>query len=95
MTTRQLSLKFLSESRNFRHDLIRQMVVENFTNQKIADLLNKLGINTPSGKQYYAELVGATVSKMRKRDLRSETNDIELIEIGLHIEKDLSHEHKS
>ncbi len=84
MTTRQLSLNFLSDSRNYRHDLMRQMVTERFTNQQIADVLNRQGIKTPSGKSYYAELVGATWSKLRKRDLRKSSNTIKFIEIGLY-----------
>jgi hypothetical protein len=84
VTTRQLSLNFLSERRNFRHDLMRQMVAERFTNQQIADELNRQGIKTPSGKNYYAELVGATWSKLRKRDLRKSSNTIKFIEMGLY-----------
>jgi len=81
--TRQLSLNFLSDSREYRHDLMRQMVGEHFTNQQIADVYNRLGIRTPSGKHYYAELVGATWSKLKKRDIRKTTNTIKFIEIKL------------
>ena len=84
VTTRQLSLNFLSDSRNYRHDLMRQMVSERFTNQQIADVLNRQGIKTPSGKSYYAELVGATWSKLRKRDLRKSSKTVKFIEIGLY-----------
>ena len=88
MTTRQLSLNFLSDSREYRHDLMRQMVAERFTNQQIANVYNRLGISTPSGKQYYAELVGATWSKLRKRDVRKATNTIKFIEIKLYKDDD-------
>ena len=88
MTTRQLSLNFLADSREYRHDLMRQMVAEHFTNQQIADVYNRLGIRTPSGKQYYAELVGATWSKLRKRDVRKATNTIKFIEIKLYKDDD-------
>ena len=67
---------------------MRQMVAERFTNQQIADVYNRLGIMTPSGKQYYAELVGATWSKLRKRDLRKATNTIKFIEIKLYKDDD-------
>ncbi len=92
MTTRQLSLNFLSDSRQYRHDLIRQMVAERFTNQQMADVFNRLGMKTPSGKQYYAELVGATVSKLRKRDVRKATNTIKFMEMTLFLSEDSSDE---
>lgn len=92
MTTRQLSLNFLSDSRQYRHDLIRQMVAERFTNQQMADVFNRLGMKTPSGKQYYAQLVGATVSKLRKRDVRKATNTIKFMEITLFLSEDSSDE---
>ena len=63
---------------------MRQMVGQRFTNQQIADVLNRQGIKTPSGKKYYAELVGATWSKLKKRDMRKSTNTIKFIEIGLY-----------
>lgn len=52
MTTRQLSLNYLADSKRYRHDLIWQMVAEGFTNQQMANVLNRLGIKTPSGKEY-------------------------------------------
>ena len=88
MTTRQLSLNFLSDLREYRHDLMRQMVAERFTNQQIADVYNRLGISTPSGKQYYSELVGATLIKLKKRDIRKATNTIQFIEIKLYKDED-------
>jgi hypothetical protein len=59
------------------------MVAERLTNQQIADTFNRLGIKTPSGKQYYAELVGATWSKLRKRDARKVTNTVKLVKMLL------------
>jgi hypothetical protein len=60
------------------------MVAERFTNQQIADVYNRLGIKTPSGKLYYAELVGATWSKLKKRDVRKTSNTIKFIGIKLY-----------
>ena len=94
MTTRQLSLNYLADSKRYRHDLIWQMVAEGFTNQQMANVLNRLGINTPSGKEYYAKLIGATVSKLRKRDARKLTNTIKLQEVGLCRSEDREHEHE-
>ena len=88
MITRQLSLNFLSDSRQYRHDLMRQMVAERFTNQQIADVYNRLCLKTPSGKLYYAELVGATWSKLKKRDVRKNSNTIKFIEIKLYKDED-------
>ena len=67
---------------------MRQMVAERFTNQQIADVYNRLGIKTPSGKLYYAELVGATWSKLKKRDVRKTSNTIKFIEIKLYKDED-------
>jgi hypothetical protein len=61
------------------------MVAERFTNQQIADVFNRLGVKTPSGKQYYAELVGATWSKLIKRDTRKAINNVKLMEINFFI----------
>lgn len=71
---------------------MRQMVAERFTNQQMADVFNRLGIKTPSGKQYYAQLVGATVSKLRKRDVRKATNNIKFMEMTLFLSEDSSDE---
>jgi hypothetical protein len=94
MTTRQLSLNFLSDSRRYRHDLIWQMVAKGFTNQRMSDVLNRLGIKTPSGKKYYAKLMGATVSKLRKREARFFANTIKLEEVGLYRNEDPENEHE-
>jgi anthranilate phosphoribosyltransferase len=92
VTTRQLSLNLLAEPREHRHDLMRQMVAERFTNQQIADVFTRLGMKTPSSKQYYAQLVGATLSKLRKRDMRKATNTIKLMEIALFLSEGISNE---
>ena len=82
--TRQLTLNFISKPRNDRHNLIRQMVRERFSNKQIADFLNKKGLKTPRGECYYAELVGATWSKLKKRDLRNSSISIKFIEAKLY-----------
>ena len=94
MTTRQLSLNFLSDSRRYRHDLIWQMVAEGFTNQRMADVMNRIGIKTPSGKEYYAKLIGATVSKLRKREARFLANTIKLHKVGLYRSEDPENDHE-
>ena len=68
------------------------MVAEHFTNQQIADVFQRLRIKTLRGKDYYAELIGATVSKLRKRDLRKNTNAIKFLKMMLCRRKEGSHE---
>ena len=60
------------------------MVRERFSNKQIADFLNKKGLKTPRGECYYAELVGATWSKLKKRDLRNSSITIKFIEAKLY-----------
>jgi hypothetical protein len=60
------------------------MVAEHFSNKQIADFLNKKGLKTPRGERYYAELIGATWSKLKKRDLRNSLNTIKFIEAKLY-----------
>ena len=73
---------------------MRQMVAERFTNQQIADVFNRLDIKTPSGKQYYAQLVGATWSKLKKRDCRKFSSDLKLLNMQLCISEDFMCEHE-
>jgi len=68
------------------------MVAEHFTNQQIADVFQRLRIKTPRGKDYYAELIGATVSKLRKRDLRKNPNAIKFLKMILCRREEGSHE---
>ena len=47
-----------------------RLAEKRYTGGKIAAYLNKRGYKTPQGKEYYAKLVGATLSKLRRREQR-------------------------
>ena len=69
------------------------MVAEHFTNQPIADAFQRLRMKTPRGKDNYAELIGATVSQLRKRDLKKNPNAIKFLKMILCRSEEGSHEH--
>jgi hypothetical protein len=53
-----------------RHALIDQLFKQGHKDKEIAETLNNLGILSPRGKQYYAELVSVTRAKMVRREQR-------------------------
>jgi hypothetical protein len=71
------------------------MVAEGFTNQQVVDGLNRLGTKTPSGKQYYAELAGATWSKLRRRNSGKSSSDPRLVNTALYISEEPMRQHMS
>jgi len=68
--TSRLSLNVLPSERMIRHTLIEQLFNQGKKDKEIAETLNDLGILSPRGKQYYAELVSVTRAKMIKREQR-------------------------
>ena len=68
--TSRLSLNVLPSERMNRHSLIEQLFKQGKKDKEIAETLNDLGILSPRGKQYYAELVSVTRAKMIKREKR-------------------------
>ena len=70
IVTRQLSLNVIPEGRQERHQLIDTLYRSGFSDKQIASELNRRGIKTPSGKDYYFELVFVTRRKMRLRKER-------------------------
>jgi len=68
--TSRLSLNVLPSERMNRHALIEQLFKQGKKDKEIAETLNDLGILSPRGKQYYAELVSVTRAKMIKREKR-------------------------
>jgi hypothetical protein len=50
-----------------RHEIIQSLLWHRYTAREISDYLNKLGYRTPQGGTYYPKLVGATISKLRRR----------------------------
>jgi hypothetical protein len=67
LTTRQLTLNHIPGRRQERHRLIEQLHESGLSDKQIASELNRRGITTPSGKQYYQELVFVTRRKLRMR----------------------------
>ena len=62
-----LSQSFVPESYRERHELIQSLLWHRYTAKEIAAYLNKLGYKTPRGGSYYPKLVGATISKLKRR----------------------------
>jgi hypothetical protein len=70
LITRQLSLNLISDRRQERHKLIKKLHESRLSDKQIASELNRRGILTPSGKEYYQELVFVTRRKLRLRQER-------------------------
>jgi hypothetical protein len=64
-----------------KHALIEQLFKQGQKDKEIAETLNDLGILSPRGKQYYAELVSVTRAKMIKREKRRNQDVITIREI--------------
>jgi len=64
-----------------RHEIIQSLYWHRFTLQEIADYLNKLGYQTPKGKTYYGQLIGAILSKLKRRKQRSQKSTLKVSEI--------------
>jgi hypothetical protein len=67
LTTRQLSLNLIPDRQQERHRLIEQLHESGLSDKQIASELNRRGVLTPSGKEYYQELVFVTRRKLRMR----------------------------
>jgi len=65
-----LSLNYIPESNQERHDIILSLHWHKYTPAEIADYLNQLGMKSPRGGEYYPELVGVTRDKLLKRHKR-------------------------
>jgi hypothetical protein len=79
--TSRLSLNVLPSERMNKHALIEQLFKQGQKDKEIAETLNDLGILSPRGKQYYAELVSVTRAKMIKREKRRNQDVITIREI--------------
>lgn len=74
--TKRLSLNLVSEDTLKRHKVIDELHKKGLSDKEIADVLNASNIKTPTGLNYYQELVFVTRRKMRLREKRTE--DLEL-----------------
>jgi hypothetical protein len=70
ITSKALSIPVISSDRQDRLELIQQLHEEGTTDAEIAEYMNERNLKTPTGKQYYSELVWVTRKKFLKRNLR-------------------------
>lgn len=70
LTTKALSVPVISQGQQDRHELIQKLHEEGFSDADIAEYMNERNIKTPTGKQYYQELVWVTRNKFLKRNQR-------------------------
>ena len=85
ITTRSLSLNYISEGRENRFDLIESLSKQGHSDKQISQILNEKNILTPRGKQYYYELVYVTRKKLQKRKLREVEKSISISNVRLNL----------
>lgn len=78
--TETLGLSFVPESHQERHKIMLSLAWHRHTAKEIAAYLTKLGYKTPRGRDYYAQLVGATLSKLRRRKARTRNTRVSVSE---------------
>jgi K+/H+ antiporter YhaU regulatory subunit KhtT len=64
-----------------RHEIIQSLLWHRYTAREISDYLNKQGYRTPRGGTYYPELVGATISKLKRRRKSVKVTDPKVSEL--------------
>ena len=85
ISTRSLSLNYISEERESRFELIEGLSSQGYSDKQISKILNEKNILTPRGKQYYYELVYVTRKKLQKRKLREIEKTISLSNFRLNL----------
>ena len=65
-----LCLNQIPDRNQKRHGIILRLLGQRYTAEEIAVYLNEHGFVTPRGRRYYAKLIGATISKLRRRIIR-------------------------
>lgn len=66
--TKSLNIKDVSDDKEYRHQLIMDLHNDGYTDKEISDYLNNQNIKTPTGKDYYYELVFVTRKKIQRRE---------------------------
>jgi hypothetical protein len=79
--TETLGLNCIPEANQERHQIIQSLDWHRHTAKEIAAYLTKLGYKTPRGGNYYPQLVGATLSKLRRRKARTKKTTISVSEV--------------
>ena len=85
VTTKGLSLKFLSKDKSDRLHLIESLFDSGYTDKQIAEILNERKILSPRGEKYYSELVFVTRRKFRMRKERGKEKDCIVSNIKIHL----------
>lgn len=76
-----LCLNQIPDRNQERHDIILSLMWHGYTAAEIAAYLNKHGYKTPRGRVYYPKLIGATVSKLKRRKSRRLNTTFRMSEI--------------
>ena len=90
ITSKALSIPVISSGQEDRHDLIQQLHNESLTDADIAEYMNERNIKTPTGKQYYQELVWVTRNKFLKRNLRKKDLSYEIKNVHFEVKEKTS-----
>ena len=94
ITSKALSIPVISSGQQERLELIQQLHEDGFTDADIAEYMNERNIKTPTGKQYYQELVWATRNKFLKRNLRKKDLSYEIKNVHFEVEKKTSNKER-
>ena len=78
ITTKTLSLNFLSEKRQKNHNLLMKLHQDGLTDAEIAKFMNESGFVSPKGLKYYSELVFVTRRKIMLRTKRRNETKVKL-----------------
>lgn len=79
--TETLGLSYIPEANQDRHQIMQSLPWHRHTAKEIAAYLTKLGYKTPRGRDYYPKLIGATLSKLRKRKVRTRKTTVSVSEV--------------
>jgi hypothetical protein len=78
--TETLGLSYIPEANQDRHKIMQSLAWHRYTANDIAAYLTKLGYKTPRGRDYYPQLDGSTLSKLRKRKARTRNTRVTVSE---------------
>jgi hypothetical protein len=84
--TEALGLSYVPEPYQERHKIMLSLAWHRYTAQEIAAYLTKLEYKTPRGRDYYPQLVSATLSKLRKRKARTRNTRVSVSEATFYLE---------
>ena len=85
--TRVLSLNVISEGSIERHAIINRLCEQGLSDARIAEELNNIGMFTPTGLEYYSELVFVTRRKYSLRQLRKKDHNLTIRNVQFFIDQ--------